>query len=144
VPNVKELKDTIFLEAHESAYSIHLGRNKMYHDLKANYWWYRIKRDVVKYVALCDRESRLSINDLLGCCNICMYPSESGKRLLWISSWDCLGLSLAMISLWVIVDRLTKVAHFRPVKTTYTGPQLAELYSYRIVFPWSTHEDCVR
>jgi hypothetical protein len=28
-------------------------------------------------------------------------------------------------SLWVIVDRLTKVAHFIPIKTTYTGPQLA-------------------
>jgi hypothetical protein len=36
-------------------------------------------------------------------------------------------------SLWVIVDRLTKVAHFRPVKTTYTEPQLAELYMPRIV-----------
>jgi hypothetical protein len=37
-------------------------------------------------------------------------------------------------SLWTIVDRLAKVAHFIPVKTTYTGPQLAELYSYRIVY----------
>jgi hypothetical protein len=37
-------------------------------------------------------------------------------------------------SLWVIVDRLTKVSHFRAIKTTYTGPQLAELYSYRIVY----------
>jgi hypothetical protein len=36
-------------------------------------------------------------------------------------------------SLWVIVDRLTKVAHFIPVKMTYTGPQLAELYSSRVV-----------
>jgi hypothetical protein len=35
-------------------------------------------------------------------------------------------------SIWVIVDRLTKVAHFRPVKTTYTGPQLAELHMSRI------------
>jgi hypothetical protein len=34
---------------------------------------------------------------------------------------------------WVIVDRLTKVAHFIPVKTTYSGPQLAELYMLRIV-----------
>jgi hypothetical protein len=33
----------------------------------------------------------------------------------------------------VIVDRLTKVAHFIPVKTTYSGPQLAELYMSRIV-----------
>jgi transposase InsO family protein len=36
-------------------------------------------------------------------------------------------------SIWVIVDRLAKVAHFIPVKTTYSGPQLAELYVSRIV-----------
>jgi hypothetical protein len=36
-------------------------------------------------------------------------------------------------SIWVIVDRLTKVANFIPVKTTYSGPQLAELYMSRIV-----------
>jgi hypothetical protein len=54
VPNIKELKDKILREAHESAYSIHLGGNKMYHDLKATYWCYGMKRDIVKYVALCD------------------------------------------------------------------------------------------
>jgi hypothetical protein len=31
-------------------------------------------------------------------------------------------------SIWVIVDRLTKVAHFISVKTTYTGAKLAEMY----------------
>jgi hypothetical protein len=36
-------------------------------------------------------------------------------------------------SIWVIVDRLTNVAHFLPVKTTYSGPQLVELYMSRIV-----------
>jgi hypothetical protein len=36
-------------------------------------------------------------------------------------------------SIWVIVDRLTKVAHFISVKTTYSRPQLAELYMSRIV-----------
>jgi transposase InsO family protein len=35
--------------------------------------------------------------------------------------------------IWVIVDRLTKVAHFIPVKTTYSGAKLAELYISRIV-----------
>jgi hypothetical protein len=35
-------------------------------------------------------------------------------------------------SIWVIVDRLTKVAHFTSVKTTYSGLQLAELYMSRI------------
>jgi hypothetical protein len=54
VPNIKELKDKILHEAHESSYSIHPGENKMYHDLKATYWWYGMKRDVAKYFALCD------------------------------------------------------------------------------------------
>jgi hypothetical protein len=54
VPNVRELKDKILCEAHESAYSIHPGGNKMYHDLKATYWWYGMKRDIAEYVALCD------------------------------------------------------------------------------------------
>jgi hypothetical protein len=54
VPSIKELKDKILREAHDSAYSIHPGGNKMYHDLKATYWWYGMKRDVAEYVALCD------------------------------------------------------------------------------------------
>jgi hypothetical protein len=37
IPNVQELKAKILREAHESIYSIHLGGNKMYHDLKATY-----------------------------------------------------------------------------------------------------------
>jgi hypothetical protein len=59
VPNVKKLKDKILHEAHESAYSIHLRGNKMYHDLKATYWWYGMKRDVAKYIALCDTCQRV-------------------------------------------------------------------------------------
>jgi hypothetical protein len=54
VPNIKELKDRILCEAHESTYSIHLGGNKMYHDIKATYWWYGMKRAIVQYVALCN------------------------------------------------------------------------------------------
>jgi transposase InsO family protein len=37
-------------------------------------------------------------------------------------------------SIWVIIDRLIKVAYFIPVKTTYFGPQLVELYMSRIVY----------
>jgi hypothetical protein len=52
VSKVKELKDKIFQEDCETTYSIHPGRNKMYHDLKPTYWWYRIKGDAIEYVAL--------------------------------------------------------------------------------------------
>jgi hypothetical protein len=59
VSNIKELKDKILHEAHESTYSIHPGENKMYHDLKTTYWWYGMKRDVAEYVALCDTCQRV-------------------------------------------------------------------------------------
>jgi hypothetical protein len=36
-------------------------------------------------------------------------------------------------SIWVIVDHLTKVAHFIPIKMTYSGAKLAELYMSRIM-----------
>jgi hypothetical protein len=36
-------------------------------------------------------------------------------------------------SIWVTIDRFSKVAHFIPVKTTYKGAKLAELYIARIV-----------
>ncbi|KAK1631734.1 hypothetical protein QYE76_006049 [Lolium multiflorum] len=56
--------------------------------------------------------------------------------------WDSVGMdfitglpksSKGNDSIWVVVDRLTKVAHFIAVKTTYQGPKLAELYISRIV-----------
>jgi hypothetical protein len=36
-------------------------------------------------------------------------------------------------SIWVIVDWLTKVAHFLPVRTTHGGEKLAKLYIENIV-----------
>jgi hypothetical protein len=59
VPNVKELKDKILCETHESGYSIHPEGNKMYHDLKATYWWYGMKRDITEYIALYDTRQRV-------------------------------------------------------------------------------------
>jgi ribonuclease HI len=61
VPSIKELKDKILCEAHESTYSIHPRGNKMYHDLKATYWWYGMKRDVIEYVALCNTCQRVKV-----------------------------------------------------------------------------------
>jgi hypothetical protein len=61
VPNIRELKDKIHCETHESAYSIHPGGNKIYHDLKATDWWYGMKRDVAEYVAHGDTCQRVIV-----------------------------------------------------------------------------------
>jgi len=53
VPNVDGLRELILQEAHSSRYSIHPGAAKMYQDLRQHYWWRRMKKDIVEYVALC-------------------------------------------------------------------------------------------
>jgi hypothetical protein len=52
VPNQKHIKELILWEAHDSAYLIHTGSTKMYKDLKTQYWWYGIKRDIIEHVSL--------------------------------------------------------------------------------------------
>jgi hypothetical protein len=54
VPKDFELRHKIMDEAHCSRYSIHPGTNKMYQDLKKNFWWMRMKQEIPKYVAECD------------------------------------------------------------------------------------------
>ena len=36
-------------------------------------------------------------------------------------------------SVWVVVDRLTKAAHFLPLRTEYSLDKLAELYIKKII-----------
>ena len=53
VPRVDDLINNILIEAHSSKYSIHQGATKMYRDLKQHFWWSRMKRDIVDFVAKC-------------------------------------------------------------------------------------------
>jgi hypothetical protein len=135
VPNPKHLKETILQEAHDSAYSIHPGTTKMYNDLKTQYWWYGMKWDIAEYVSLCDTCQRVKSEHqrLAGLLQPLKIPE-------W--KWEEIGMDFIVglphtragyDSIWVIVDRLTKVAHFIPVKITYSGANLAELYMSRIV-----------
>jgi hypothetical protein len=135
LPNLKPIKELILREAHDSAYSIHPGSTKIHKDLKTRYWWYGMKQDVTEYVALCD------------ICQRVKAEHQRPARLLQplkIPQWKWEEIEMDFIvglprtlarydSIWIIVDRLTKVAHFIPVKTTYSGAKLVELYMSRIV-----------
>jgi hypothetical protein len=64
IPKDFELHCKIMDEAHCSWYSIHLGTNKMYQDLKKNFWWIRMKREMAKYVFECDTYQRIKADHL--------------------------------------------------------------------------------
>jgi hypothetical protein len=135
VPNVKEIRELILREAHDSAYSIHPGSTKMYHDLRSRYWWYEMKRVVAEYVALCDNYQRVKAKRQRP--TVLLQPLKI-PQWKWkeISMDFIVGLPTTQssyVSIWVIVDQFSKVADFILVKTTYKGAKLAKLYIARIV-----------
>jgi hypothetical protein len=54
VPKKATLKKKILDEAHTLRYSIHPGSTKIYHDLRQQFWWTRMKRETARYVSECD------------------------------------------------------------------------------------------
>jgi hypothetical protein len=135
VPQNKALLEQIMKEAHDSRYSIHSDSTKMYKDLKTIYWWKDMRRDIAHYVACCDTCSRVKIE----------HQKPAGLlNPLAIPVWKWEDISMDFVvglprtpkgndSVWVIVDRLTRVAHFVPVKTRYATEKLAELYVEHIL-----------
>ncbi|GJR90196.1 putative reverse transcriptase domain-containing protein [Tanacetum coccineum] len=103
------LRGLIMLESHKSKYSIHPGSDKMYHDLRKLYWWPNMKADIATYVSKC-----------LTCAKV---KAEHQKQS---------GL-LQQPEIPVIVDRLTKSAHFIPMNEKYKMEKLTRLYLKEIV-----------
>ncbi|KAL5552557.1 hypothetical protein UlMin_039958 [Ulmus minor] len=113
----------------------------MYKDLKEHLWWPGMKEDVAKYVAKC-----------LTCQKIKAEHQRPGGELqpIEVPEWKWEQITMDFVvglpktakshdAIWVIVDRLTKSAHFIPIKMTYSLEQLAELYVREVV---RLHGEC--
>nr|GEU29020.1 reverse transcriptase domain-containing protein [Tanacetum cinerariifolium] len=129
------LRDLIMLESHKSKYSIHHGSEKIYHDLKKLYRWPNIKADITTYVSKC-----------LTCAKVkAEHQKPSGLlQELEIPIWKCERITMDFItklprtpfgydSIWVIVDRLNKSAHFIPMNEKFKMDRLTQLYLKEII-----------
>jgi hypothetical protein len=135
VPDITSIQELVLKEAHEIAYSIHPGSEKIYQDMKKRFWWFGMKREIAEYVARCDSCQRIKAEyeRPIGLLQPLQIPQ-------W--KWDDIGMDFIISlpltragydSIWVVVDRLTKTIHFIPLKTTYYSAVLAESYMSRIV-----------
>ncbi|GKA91786.1 putative reverse transcriptase domain-containing protein [Tanacetum coccineum] len=118
---VNNLRKVVMDEAHRSRYSIHPGADKMYMDMKEYYWWPRMKKDIALYIKKCFTCNKVKAKH--------QKPSgllQQPKILVW--KWEKITMDLVTIlprrsighnSTWVIVDRLTKSAHFLPIREYY-------------------------
>ncbi|GAU51374.1 hypothetical protein TSUD_413070 [Trifolium subterraneum] len=135
VPNDADLKRSILEEAHKSGFSIHPGSTKMYHDLKKNYWWPNMKTEIAEFVSRCIVCQQVKIE----------HQKPAGPlQPLEIPEWKWEHITMDFVtglprnqkgedSIWVIVDRLIKSAHFIAVKSTYKASRYAEIFLEEIV-----------
>jgi hypothetical protein len=108
-------------EAYCSRYSIHPETNKMYQDLKKSFWWTRMKREIARYVSECDTCQMVKADHLRAAGNLqpLSIPEWKWENICMDFIMGFPHTSRGYNSIWVIVDRLTKSAHFIPVSTTY-------------------------
>ncbi|GJU81573.1 putative reverse transcriptase domain-containing protein [Tanacetum coccineum] len=105
IPCFGDLRTLIMHESDKSKYSIHLGSDKMYQDLKKLYWWPNMKAEIATYWE-----------------NITMdFVTNLPKT------------STGQDAIWVIVNRLTKSAHFLPMKETDSMEKLMRQYLKEVV-----------
>nr|GEZ59930.1 hypothetical protein [Tanacetum cinerariifolium] len=87
------------IEAVDESVRLQKEAGKMYYDLRDRYWWPGMKKDIAEYV-------RIAMDF------VTQLPRTS-------SGHD---------TIWVIVDRLTKSAHFLPMREDYKRDRLARFY----------------
>ncbi|GKD33178.1 putative reverse transcriptase domain-containing protein [Tanacetum coccineum] len=135
IPCFGDLRTMIMHESHKSKYSIHPGLDMMYQDLKKLYWWPNIKAGIATYVS-----------KYLTCARVkaeCQKPScLLVQPVIPVWKWENITMdfvtklpktSSSQDAIWVIVDRLTKSAHFLPTKETDSMEKLTRQYLKEVV-----------
>nr|GEX18261.1 putative reverse transcriptase domain-containing protein [Tanacetum cinerariifolium] len=133
-------------EAHKTRYSVHPRVDKMYHDLRDMYWWPGMTRDLATYVSKC-----------LTCLKVkAKHQRPFGLlKQLDIPEWKWDNITIDSITklprsksrhdtIWVVVDRLTKLAHFLATHEDYSMEKLARLYIDGIVTRHRVHVSIFR
>ena len=127
VPNDEKFREEIMNEAHTSPYAIHPGGTKMYQTIKEHYLWNGMKKNIAEFISKC-----------LVCQQVKAEHQVPVGLLqpLSIPEWKWERITIDFVSglprtqrnhdaIWVIVDRLTKSAHFLAVRVDYPLERLA-------------------
>jgi hypothetical protein len=130
VPNVKELKRIILHEIHNVPYTGYPGYHKIIAAVKSQYFWPGMKREKEEYIARC-----------MECQNVKEEHRHPAGLLhpLTILEWKWEVVTMDFItglprigklhdSIMVVVDKITKYAHFIPLKTTHKATNVVDIF----------------
>jgi hypothetical protein len=130
VPNVQDLKHMIFHEMHNVPYGGHLGYQKTVAAVKSHYFFLGMKRKILEYIARCMECQKVKSKH--------RHPTRL-LQLLPIPEWKWEVVTRDFItgfprigklhdSIMVLVDKLTKAAHFIPLKTTHKEADIVDIF----------------
>jgi len=134
IPNSADLKTLILNEVHKKPYSGHRGYQKTITMLRKEFYWPKMKSEVAEYLAKCMDFQLVKAEH--------QHPAGLLQPLP-IPEWKWEVISLDFItglpknvkhndSIMVVVEKLNKVAHFIPIKSTYKAVNIAEIFMKEI------------
>lgn len=135
IPNVETLKKEILDEYYKQPYVGHPGYQKMLTALRKNFFWPRMKRYVAEYLARCMECQLVKVEHQHPAGLLNPFPISEWK-------WDIVSIYFITWlpktkyqhdSVMVVVDTLTKDAHFIPVKSTFGIAQVTNLFLKEVV-----------
>jgi hypothetical protein len=130
VPNDRELKLAILKEMHNVAYAGHPGYQKTVAAIKSHYFWPGMKKEIAEYIARCMECQKVKAEHRHPAGLLQPLPIPEWK-------WDVVTMdfitglprtSKQHDSIMVVVDKLTKAAHFIPLKTTHRAADVADIF----------------
>ncbi|GJT15563.1 putative reverse transcriptase domain-containing protein [Tanacetum coccineum] len=146
LPCYGDLRTVIMHESHKSKYSIHPGSDKMYQDMKKLYWWPNMKANIATYVSKCLTCAKVKAEHQRPS-GLLVQPeiplNRSGTTFMMILSRSFHKSSQGYDTIWVIVDRLTKICNLTPIERDCSLDKLARMYLKEVVtrhgIPVSNH-----
>ena len=135
VPQLTDLREEILKEFHYSRFALHPGDTKMYHDLRRQYYWSGMKRQVGDFVQRCLTSQQVRV----------AHQKPTGLlQPLEVVEWKWEHVTMDFVThlprtqrrhdvVWVIVDRITKSVDFLAVQMTFTLEEFCRLYICEIV-----------
>jgi hypothetical protein len=134
VPEDSELQLRVIREHHDIPLAGHPGRSKTFDLLTRRYYWKTMRKQVDRYVRRCaecqkSRTSRHASFRVLRPLPVPEKPSEDISMDFVTGLPECEGYD----AIWVEVDRLSKMRHFIPCRTTVDTWGLAEMFRKDVV-----------
>ena len=135
VPQSADMREEILREFQFSCFVVHPGGTKMYHDLRRQYYWSGMKKQVGEFVRRCLTCQQVKVEHQrpVGLLQHMEVVEWKWEHVTVDFVTHLLRTSRGHDMVWLILDRLTKSTHFLVVQITFTLEEFCRLYVREII-----------